>query len=334
MLDLLSSFEALPTPAGAGAATGARFSAAPIEGYELHRLGKDAEGAPSLLIAVSDAHRVGWPAPIVLEHLAVQHDVECRISHADGALEEGRFTVVRCTGGDRALHGYFLRAAAAIVALLEEAPTQGDVRAAIDQLVELFRAISAQPRKSVQGLWAELFVMARLREPRELVASWHVLPEDRYDFSAGDQRIEVKSASGRVRRHHFSLEQLQPPSGTRLLMASVLVERAGAGASVLDLASELRGRVSSSPELLLHLDRVVSATLGQSWRFAQGERFDRHLAESSLAFFVPQVIPCVDPSLPAAVTDVHFRADLSGVQPVNPAEYRSQGGLFAVALRR
>lgn len=144
---------------------------------------------------------------------------------------------------------------------------------------------------------------------------------------------EVKSASGRVRAHHFSLEQLLPPAGATALIASTFVERAGAGISVLDLATEVRERISHDPDLLLHVDRIVTATLGQSWRYAQEERFDRELAESSIAFFLPDKIPSVDPSVPPSVSDVHFRADLTAPEPVNVTEYQAQGGLFAVALR-
>ncbi len=176
--------------------------------------------------------------------------------------------------------------------------------------------------------------MARLRDPAPLAAAWHVLPGDRYDFSAGSQRIEVKSATGRVRQHHFALEQLLPVPGTRVLVASVLVEQAGAGTALADLVSEVRSRVGHNPQLLLHVDQVVAQTLGDSWRHAQEERFDRHVAESSLAFFEPTVIPKVEPNLPPAVSGVHFRADLTGLPKADLVAHRSQGGLFGAVLRR
>lgn len=332
MLNLVSSFEALRPPS-AGAGTASRFSAVPIPGYEQHRLAKDPQGAPSLLVAVAEGMGYAWPAPIVLEHLTVQHDVECRVMRPDGSAEEGRFTVVHCTGSDRALHSYFLRVAAAIVALLGNAPSHADVSRAIERLVELFRSMAATPRKSVQGLWAELLLMVRVRDPAPLAAAWHVLPGDRYDFSAGSQRIEVKSAAGHVRRHHFALEQLLPVPGTQVLVASVLVERAGAGTTLLELVSEVRTRISHDPQLVLHVDQVVTHTLGDTWRYAQEERFDRQIAESSLSFFDPAVIPRVDPNLPGGVSDVHFRADLTGLPSADLAAYRSQGGLFRSALR-
>ena len=94
----------------------------------------------------------------------------------------------------------------------------------MDRLIELFRAMTTPSRKSVQGLWAELFLIAQSRQPTILVDAWHMLPEDRYDFAMDDQRIEVKSFSGSLRQHHFSLEQLQPPEGVKTLIASMLVE--------------------------------------------------------------------------------------------------------------
>lgn len=333
MLDLVSSFDTLRAPTGApGTAT--RFSAVPIPGYGQHRIGKDPEGAPSLLVAVVEGAEPGGPAPIVLEHLTVQHDVDCRVTQLDGSVLDGTFTVVRCAGRDRALHEYFLRVAASVVAFIGEEPSRADVGTAIERLVELFRSMDTIPRKSLQGLWAEVLLMARLRDPAPLAAAWHVLPSDRYDFSAGTERIEVKSATGRVRQHHFALEQLVAVPGTKVLIASMLVERAGAGATLSDLVSEVRSRIGHDPRLLLHVDQVVAQTLGDIWRQAQEERFDRHLSESSLSFFDPEVIPRVDPSLPRGISDVRFRVDLTGLPSADLATYRSGGGLFAAALRR
>lgn len=333
MLDLVSSFEALRPP-DAGAGTASRFSAIPIPGGGQHRLGKDSEGAPSLLFTVVDGRASALPPPIVLEHLTVVYGVDCRVTQPDGSVEERKFTVVRCTGTDRVLHSYFLRVAVSIVRLLGEQPSYMDVSRAVDGLVELFRSMATAPRKSVQGLWAELLLMARLRDPAPLAAAWHVLPGDRYDFSAGDHRIEVKSATGRVRQHHFTLEQLLPVPGTQVLVVSVLVERAAAGTALVDLVREVRSRTSDAPQLLLHVDRVVAQTLGDGWRHAQEQRFDRQLAESSLAFYEPAVIPQVDANLPRGVSNVQFVADLTGAPSADLRAYRSKGGLFAAALRR
>src|SRR5438046_4651887 len=120
----------------------ARFSAQPIPGYERNWLAKDANDAPSLLISVTDATGSERPIPIKLEHLTVQYDIDCRISHSGGNIEEGRFTVVHCTGDDKALHAYFLRSISAIIISLGTTPSRLDVSHAIKNLTTLFRAMT------------------------------------------------------------------------------------------------------------------------------------------------------------------------------------------------
>ena len=110
----------------------------------------------------------------------------------------------------------------------------------MSRLIELFRAMSEPPRKSVQGLWAELFVISRSHHPSILIDAWHTMIEDQYDFAMGNQRIEIKSFSGDVRNHHFSLEQLHPPTGVIALVGSILVARSQAGESLHDLREKYR----------------------------------------------------------------------------------------------
>ena len=85
---------------------------------------------------------------------------------------------------------------------------------------------------------------------------------------------------------------------------------------------------------MLRLDLVVAQTLGDSWRQAQEERFDREAAENSLGFFEAKAIPSVDPNLPGGVSEVRFRVDLTGVPSANLSQYRALGGIFGATLKR
>ncbi len=333
MLDLVTLFNSFQSP-DVTIGQAARFSAQPIPGYERNRLAKDENNAPSLLISATHSTTGEKPAPIKLEHLTVQYNVNCRISRSDGSIEEGLFTVACCTGNDEALHIYFLRVVEAIVVSLGTTPSQLDVAHAIKNLTALFRAMAEKPRKSVQGLWAELFVIAHAYDIATVVNAWHITPEDRYDFNAGNQRIEVKSTSARVRQHYFSLEQLCPPTDTTLLIASLFVEYAGAGTSVMELAEQIRSRISNNPDLLLHVDRIISLTLGERWRDALEDRFDVELAKDSLSFFEASAIPTVGRNLPLGVSEVRFKSDLSQCSLANIQDFRALGGLFQASLRR
>ena len=310
-----------------------RFSTILISGYEAHRLGKDDLGRPLLLISISDVRSQNEQTPVVLEHLRVQYNLNCRVSRPDGTFEEGVFTVVRCAAEDVTLQDYFLRVMSTIIISLGDQPTQSDVAHSMSQLIELFRAMAEVPQKSVQGLWAELFLISQVHQPDILVDAWHTVPEDRYDFAMDDQRIEVKSFSGDIRLHHFSLEQLHPPEGLKALVASVSVKSSQAGVSISDLREKIQTRLGNNLDSLLHIDRVIALTLGDAWQRASDARFDERLAEESLAFYETSKIPSVNPNLPFGVSKVHFRSDLTEVPPAKSSLHQMEGGIFEAVLR-
>ena len=310
---------------------GVRFSACLIPGYKKHRLAKDVNGYPCLLIATKDSAR-NRPIPVKLEHLRVLYDVDCRINH-NGLLEENRFTVICCTDQDSQMQDYFLRISGTIISAVGNAPTHAKVSKAVDNLVELFRVIMESPKKSVQGLWAELLIIALSKNPTELVEAWHHSPNDKYDFSLGNQRVEVKSCTSKLRQHHFSLEQLRPINDIEVLVASILVERSATGTSLAELADKIRSKLSKQPELLLYLDQIIGVTLGNGWKSASEDRFDLQLGKKSLQFFLSKEIPCVEAKLPKQVSDVHFKVDFTDIPNKDKKSLIKQGQLFeAVAF--
>ena len=330
MVDLNSLFNTLrsvPLP------NGSVMVAVPIPNLEQHHLARDVEGTPLILISVPKSGGRLQVNSAKFEHLTVQHDVQCRVCAINGSIQEGQYTVIACVDADHILQSYFLKIMATLVTTLGAKPTQVDVTQAVQRLAELFRALSAAPRKSVQGLWAELFVIVRAPDVATLVSAWHTVPEEKYDFSQASQRIEVKSAVCGTRLHQFSLEQLHPPVGTSVLIASVFVERAGNGTSLLDLLEQMRCQVSTNMDLIAKMDDVVALTLGNSWRHAINERFDYELAQQSLKFYEASDIPSVSPSLPQDVSAVRFASDLSRTNSISITSYRNLGGLFEAILR-
>lgn len=326
--DLLSLFQALLLPMAAP--TRGTFCAVRVPGAEHHRLAKDASGAPCLLIA----RRAGEvpSAPIILEHLTVYHDVECAISHPDGASETGTFTILSCSPQNPALFPHFLQILAPLTSALGSAPTAASVRRMVSALVELFRALSAPAKKTIQGLWAELFLIATASDASALVAAWHKHIGERFDFAAGHQRIEVKSSSTRIREHHFRLNQLLAIGGARVVVASMFVERSGGGITVGQLASDIRRSIANN-DAIAQFDATFYATLGANWSTALNEAFDGDLARDSLLFFRAEDIPQVN-AVPTGVTEVTFRSDLSHLGPLPSAEMSRVGGLFADAVAR
>lgn len=328
---LVDLFVQMQTPDVSGSDTN-RFIAIPISSSRTYRLGKDSTGAPALLILLSSDHAID-ASPIRLQHLFVAHHVHCVVHHGKGT-DSGRFSLISCLDADSATEIYFLRVIEALLPSLGERPDVSSINKAVDSLVDLFRALSNPPIKAVRGLWAELFLLAESKDPKQLVDAWHNFPDDLHDFNEGNHRIEVKSTQGETRTHHFSLTQLLPPEGTTLAIASVIVKRAGGGTTVNDLIDELCSIFAGSPQRILRLYKVVTMTLGDKWHEADLDTFDRFTARQSLAFFRSSDVPKISPDLPAGVSNVRFSSDLTGKPPLSKNEARALGGLIASAVPR
>lgn len=310
------------------------FAATAVPNGRAHRLAKDANGLPSYLLAVSSRQTTRSQPTVRLQYLSVEYDRDCVISREDGPKDRARFTIVRCTSSDVALQRYFVDVVGLVVTAMGASPTTGEIRRAIDQLVQLFLALTDPPRGTVQGLWGELLVMQLSNDPHALVSAWHVDPNDRYDFNTGSQRIEVKTCSGEVRRHHFALVQLTPPPGAEVMIASMFVHRAGGGLAIADIVSLLSQRLRADIDAVMRVETVVATTLGSSWRDASELRFDLEAARHSFRFFDSGSVPTLAPTLPAGVTDVRFQAELTLDHAIAPATLNRKGGLFAAAKPR
>lgn len=328
MHDLIDLYMKLRAPVGEGGLD--TFTALPILGLP-HRIGRGANGVPALLVAASITPKA---SPIRLEHLDVRHGVTCRITHPDHSFETGTFSVIRCLGAESELVRCFLRVLEPIVRSLGPAPSPEVLTRTIEDLVELFRAMEQPPQKSAHGLFAELCVICCAVDPTKLLRAWHVAPEERFDFSDGAQRIEVKASASRVREHHFSLEQVSPPLGCRVLVASTFVDHAGGGVSIEDLVGQVCSLVGEEPELQARLNRGVARSLGSNWRDSTSVRFDFEVTRTSIVFFDVETVPRVALPLPWGVSEVRFKSDLSQCEPVMFEILRERGGIFAAAEPR
>lgn len=327
MPTLRELFESLAPPTVSQGST-VQFSAYTVPGYEGHRIGKDADGAPCLLLSVARDTAAAVPPPTMLSHIAVQHDMQCRLSRPNEPVEEAVFTLVRCLSRDGPLITKFLDVMEIVVRAVGKKPPVEQVLRAIEQLVELFRSLDRPPRKSAQGLWAELLVISRARDPFRMATAWHMAASEAFDFSEGSDRIEVKSVSGSLRQHYFSLGQVHPPTGVRVLVASIFVEPLAGGTSVKGLLSSVRRLMAPRPEAVLRVESIAAQCLGKSWLTALEESFDLERAEESLRFFEAGAIPAVPKDLPREVSDVRFRSDLGGALGFGLSEARKKSGLF------
>lgn len=313
-MSLENLFYIIPLPPQAD---GYQFSALPIPGLPNHRIAKDKNGNPVLLLSVLNSKPLTLGTDFKLKNVSVLFDVTCKIKQ-DLKIVSGEFTVISFIGNDSALRVYFLRLCSALIESLGNEPSKELVKKEILLFIELFRLASEVQLKSVQGLWAELFIISESKDPELLLNCWHTIPEEKFDFNNGKDRLEVKSSSTGQRAHHFSLEQLYSPAETSTIIASLFVKVASAGQSIEDLQKAIVARIIGNFDLLEKLKIQIAMALGNSILESSAIKFDFYVAKESLQFYHTDSIPKIDmQTIPTSVTEVKFKSNLTGIPPIS-----------------
>ena len=304
------------------------YETARIARHSRYRVGRDRQSNPVILIETTG--EAGAAALLDFEgrHLRIGHGVRCSISEAGVEVGRAQFSVVTCLDSDDLIKDRFFDMVETLLRSLGETPAIEALRTVVGGLIELFRLAAQPPRGTIQGLWAELWIIAQARAPESLLDAWHAEPTDVYDFNSGPQRLEIKSTGYRTRKHTFAHRQLTPPAGTRVAIVSVFVEGAGAGSTIVTLVERIRRRITN-PRALRKLDYIVASTLGTDWRVSIDATFDSELASESLRFYEAEAVPSLPSDIPPKVSDIRYVSDLSETRPLTHEELLGNGQLFA-----
>jgi len=299
------------------AAVAGGFAAVAFPDHPSHRVAVSSAGDAVVLIRTRPEPVPPALMPVRTQNIEVAFSTRYRVRYSSGDAQDEVFTAVTCLSGDPPIVRYFFNLLGALIDTLGADPRIAEVDTAVRSASQLFQALVLPAVKTVQGVWAELFVLASSQDIVRAAQAWHSVPEERYDFAIGKERLEVKSSGYRQRVHHFSLEQLLPPAGAELWIASVFVERSSGGLTLEALLAEVGSSVDGRENLRVR--RLAAECLGASLANALEMGFDRELAVDSLRYYPSGLVPRVGVPLPHEVSGVHFRADLTGVTPATLA---------------
>lgn len=284
------------------------FAVRSIPNFPRHYVGRASGGEPSLLLGSAAGP---FHPPVRLALLECRFGNLHRIRPDDGEERKELLSVITCTSQDVQAQAYFMHVCETIVRIVGNAPTLADIVSAVQKLIDLFRHIARPATRSLNGLLGELVLIAASRNMPATVRAWRSSDFDRFDFSIGEVRLDVKATADRIRAHYLSSEQCQPPPGTTGLLASVFVESSGGGQSLRELLQEIEGGLAGHDDLILRAQQVVADTLGETLPSAMQARFDDRLARSSLQFYDLARIPAIRDNLVPEVSQIHFRSDLT-----------------------
>ena len=304
------------------------FNAIQIPEYSNFRIAIDIEGNPIILLSVSNAIKNIALKNFRLKYLQLIQNIECKISE-NGKSSFQIFTVITFTSTDRNLQEYFLRISQTLIKTLSNKSTQQQVVESLNKFVEVFRALTDTPTNTVQVLWTELFLIDNSKNTQALLNYWHNLPEEKFDFNSGEEKIEVKSNSNFEREHTFSSEQLNPPIGTKVLVASIFVRQSNAGQSIQQLVDNITDKMNNNFDLIDKLNNIVCKTLGNSLEQSIRIKFDYNIARESLLFYRHQDIMKIEAvHIPNEVSEVRYKSDLSTLKHIDLTTLKSCGDLF------
>lgn len=304
------------------------FNAIPIPEYPNFRIAIDFEGNAVLLLSISKRIKDLSLKNFRLKYLQLEQNLECRI-YENNSFKLQTFTVVTFRCSDKNLQEYFLRISETLVSTIGQKPTQQQVNDSLKKFVEVFRTLTDSPTNTINGLWAEIFLIENSSNPKSVINYWHNLPEEKFDFNAGVERIEVKSNSNFERKHIFSAEQLNPPPDTQVLIASIFLKQHNSGMNIQQLLESVSKKVNYDFETVNKLNSIVFRTLGTSLEQSIGIKFDYAIAEQSMQFYRHQDVGKIEKiHILNEVSEVRFKSDLREIAPVNINTFQKKGILF------
>jgi hypothetical protein len=289
------------------------YSVESIPGSINHKIGITKEGRPLFFIRCKPEKGIKV-LDNNLELISVSFNKECKLRLSNSNEVSDCFTIIELKSDISDLHRYFIEVIYILIKTIGADPSFIELKNEVEKIVDLFSRFKKAGSKSLQGIWGELFVIASSMNPNYLINSWHISPNDKFDFNDGVDKIEVKTTSKSSRKHIFSLEQLLPNPSSQLVIASIFVVQTGVGKSILDLVEIICSKdISSESNTKLHF--IIGETLGTEIMNVSQTFFDYNLALDSLKFYSSEIIPKIESSLiPNEISNVKFECDISNCQ--------------------
>ena len=284
------------------------FQALRLQGGREDYLAKGPNGNPVFLL--TDAKASHYHPSLQLRYLNAEFQLTCRLRTEQGEVE-GVFALVSCTSEEAELHELFIRSFNAVREQLSGKAQTDEIKKTVQDLALLFRAFSKPSQRSIAGLWAELFTIARSDMIVDAMKMWRADPFDKLDFSSLNRAIEVKATNTQSRSHEFSLEQLSIPVGGQGFVVSLLLQAITGGTSVLELVSTIEGVIVGEPKLRQKLWENVINDLGSDFGTSLDRRFDMSYAQRYCRIFKFEDVPQPQSTPDPQITKIRFVADCS-----------------------
>lgn len=302
---------------------GDSFAITSLPTIKNHKLGISQNGQPMFFIKCDDNTKAK-PLDTNLEFISVLYNRQCQLINKQGKIEEDIYTIISFKSDSDYLQEYFLKIVFVLIKNISEKPLLKDLKIEIEKLINLFTKFSKPALKTIQGLWAELFIIEQSKNPDYLIQSWHSSTTDKYDFNDGKDKIEVKSTVKNRRIHNFSLEQLTPNLNSKLIIASIFAIETGTGRSIFDLVESIENKIEDK-NLAFRVNEMVAVTLGNDFEKSFDIFFDYQFAVDTIQYYNSLDVPIINKNdIPSNITNIKFDCDLTDVKTATRTRTKSK----------
>jgi len=285
------------------------------------------------LILLQNSRLVNNPPPTTqLENIEISHNNDCTVD-IKNKKKKGYFSIIKLTSLDNQLRSTFLEIIEATIGNLQFPSSSQDIDLNLQAIINLFRSMNQSSVKKASGLWSELFIIDSSKNLDKIIGYWHDLNNDTYDFSLGNNYLEVKSTLGSERKHILSIDQAYPDPKDNVVFASLMLEESSLGLSLGDLRARIRNRIKD-PSLKLKFDGLYYSCLGNTWKEASLRSFDESHAKQNIKYLDLKDIPKIDSNQKniSGVSGIKFTSNFDMSSKINKTKFKKKSLLFKITL--
>ena len=194
----------------------------------------------------------------------------------------------------------------------EENKNAKKIREEILNISKLFSFKNKVSRKSMMGLWSELFIIYSSKNPDLWIDKWPLSSRATFDFSFSNIGLDVKSFGGFNREHFFSIEQLHNISTEQTLILSLCLKESENGINIFELLKLIKSKLHDDKSKI-KLESKLFKKAGK--RIHDSKKFNLNIAKSTLYVLRGKDIPSLNPkNTPKGVSEIKFKSDCSKIK--------------------
>jgi|TARA_Y100000389_G_scaffold165556_1_gene169793 hypothetical protein len=269
-----------------------------------HRLGKNYNGLPSILINTKKNNES--VAPYKGMSIRLRFNINCKIHEEN---EKQNYTILSCISKDEQIIKIFLDICQTTISQLGKEPTPKEISEKTQMLIDLFKEM---PNKlsSIVGLWGELFLIASSRNIPKSLEAWHQHAEDKYDFYDNNEALEVKCTSKTDRKHTFKHDQLVSNLKDHYVASIMISDDPIKGLSVVDLYEDIKKRCKLD-NLNNKLKKIFFKIVGKTpYEELNEYRYNFDYSKKNVMYYkLKDISTLVNED--DSVTDISYKVDLS-----------------------